>query len=140
LSGESERIKRLLKMAERLMEAIEADIEALNLGQPLAMRTTDPEMQRLSALYGREAQGFSGDAVKSLSPTLRQRFVETTARFRELLRLHARLIMRVRNASEGMIKAIADEVDRQLTPTRTYAPPQSAYVRPAHAMIYNKVV
>ena len=140
MSADSERIERLVKMAERLIEAVEADIAALKAGRPQAMRTTEPDMQRLSALYGREAQGFSRDAVKNAPPTLRNRFIETTNKFRELLNLHARLIARVRNASEGMIKAIAEEVDRQAAPMRTYSPMPAAYARPARAMIYNNVI
>ena len=55
--------------------------------------------------------------------------------------LHARLITRVRNASEGMIKAIADEVDRRAAPTRTYfASAAQTYGKPAQAMVYNSVV
>lgn len=140
MSGESERIERLVKMAERLIAAIEADITALKAGTPQAMRTTDPEVQRLSALYGREAQGFTREAMKNVSPTLRDQFAATTGKFRDLLTLHARMITRVRNASEGMIKAIADEVDRQAAPMRTYSPAKGAYARPAQAMIYNRVI
>lgn len=140
MSGDSERIERLVKMAERLMEAIEADLAALKAGKPQEMRTIEPEMQRLTALYGREAQGFTQDSVKNLPSPLRNRFFETTSRFRDLLNLHARMITRVRNASEGMIKAIADEVDRQAAPTRTYSRMPAAPARPAQAMIYNSVI
>jgi len=140
LSAESEQVERLLKMAARLTQAIETDIAALKSGQPRAMRTIDPEIQRLSALYGREAQSLSLDAVKNVSQTLRNRLVETTEKIRALLKLHARMIARVRNASEGMIKAIAEEVERQSAPMRTYSPAQSTYSRPALAMIYNSVI
>ena len=140
MSGDSERIERLVKMAERLMEAIEADLAALKAGKPQAMRTIEPEMQRLTALYGREAQGFTQESVKKVPSPLRNRFFETTSRFRDLLNLHARMIARVRNASEGMIKAIADEVDRQAAPTRTYSRTPAAPARPAQAMIYNSVI
>ena len=140
MSGESERIERLVKLADRLIEAVEADIVALKAGTPQTMRTTDPEMQRLSAMYGREAQGFSRESINNVPPTLRNQFSATTSKFRELLTLHARLIARVRNASEGMIKAIADEVERQAAPMRTYSPAKSAYARPAQAMVYNNVI
>ena len=140
MSGESERIERLVKLAERLIEAIEADIAALKAGKPQAMRTTDPEIQRLSALYGREAQGLSADAAKAAPAPLRNRFVETTRKFREALQLHARILTRVRNASEGMIKAIAAEVDRRAAPSRTYNPRAAAYGKPPQAMVFNSVV
>lgn len=139
-SPNNERIERLVKLAERLIEAIEGDIAALKDGKPQAMRTTDPEVQKLSALYGREAQGLSADAAKAAPAPLRQRFVETTRKFRELLTLHARMLTRVRNASEGMIKAISAEVDRRAAPTRTYNPRAAAYGKPAQAMVFNRVV
>lgn len=140
MSGESEQIERLLTMGERLMTAVEADIVALKSGRPQSMRTTEPEMQRLSALYGREAKAVANVSIKNAPPALRNRLLETTAKFRDLLQLHARMITRVRSASEGMIKAIADEVDRQSASSRTYSPPQSVYARPAQAMIYNSVI
>ncbi|HXC55207.1 MAG TPA: hypothetical protein VNU97_07935 [Rhizomicrobium sp.] len=136
----NERIERLVKLAERLIEAIEGDIAALKAGRPQALRTTDPEIQKLSALYGREAQGLTADAARAAPAPLRGRFAETTKKFRELLQLHARLLTRVRNASEGMIKAIAAEVDRQAAPTRTYNPRAANYGKPSQAMVFNAVV
>ena len=65
MSPNDERIERLVKLGERLIEAIEADIAALKAGKPQAMRTADPEIQKLSALYGREAQGFNADTTKT---------------------------------------------------------------------------
>jgi hypothetical protein len=140
LSAENERIERLVKLAERLIEAIEADIAALKAGKPQEMHTLNPEIQRLSAMYGREAQGLSPDAAKAAPAPLSHRFSETTKKFRELLQLHSRMLTRVRNASEGMIKAIAAEVDRRAAPARTYNPHAAAYGKPAQAMIYNSVV
>jgi hypothetical protein len=136
----NERIERLVKLADRLIEAIEGDIAALKAGKPEQMRTTDPEIQKLSALYGREAQGLTADAAKSAPAPLRARFAETTKKFRELLQLHARMLTRVRNASEGMIKAISAEVDRRAAPTRTYNPRAASYGKPAQAMVFNSVV
>jgi hypothetical protein len=140
LSADSERIERLVRLADRLIEAIEADIAALKAGKPQAMRTIDPEIQKLSAQYGREAQGLTADVAKAAPGPLRKRFAETTKKFRELLALHARLLTRVRNASEGMIRAIAAEVDRRAAPTRTYSRSAATYGKPAQAMVFNKVV
>ena len=39
-----------------------------------------------------------------------------------MLQLHARMLTRVKNASEGMIQAIAREVERMNAPMRTYGP------------------
>jgi len=137
---DAERIERLVKLAERLIEAIESDIAALKAGKPQDLRTSDPEIQRLSAMYGREAQGLTVEHAKRVAPPLRKRFLDTTGKFREVLQLHGRLLTRVKNASEGMIKAIAEEVDRRAAPMRTYNPRAASYGKPAQAMVFNSVV
>jgi hypothetical protein len=46
----------------------------------------------------------------------------------------------VKTASEGMIRAIAEEVDRRMAPTRTYGRGPAVQTRPAQAMIFNNVI
>lgn len=134
------KIERLIDMAERLVAALQDDITALSAGRPASLRTAEPEIQRLTALYGREAHGFDPRLAQNAPPTLRQRFVAITSKFREVLQLHTRLLARVKNASEGMIKAIADEVNRTHAPTRTYGPRPGAAPQSNGAMVFNSVV
>lgn len=137
---EHEKFERLIIMADRLKEAIEGDIEALKAGQPQAMRSLDPEVQKLLFLYNREAVGIDPHRSKSAPAELKKRLVAATKKFREALGLQQRLLTCMRNASEGIVKAVADEVQRQRAPTITYAPARSGY-RPANvAMIFNGVV
>ena len=134
------RIERLISLAERLVEVLEADIAALKAGKPGDMKSMDPENQKLSALYGREAQNFDMRIAKSAPPSLRQRFMAVTGKFREVLQLHARMLARVKNASEGMVQAIAREVERINTPTRAYGPQSGYKAQPSQAMLFNRVV
>ena len=134
------RIERLISLAERLIAALENDIACLKDGRTAALSTNDPEIQKQSALYGREAQGFDPRIAQAAPPTLRQRFVAITAKFREVLQLHARMIARVKNASEGMVRAIAAEVERANAPARTYGPRPGHAPQSAGAMVFNKVV
>jgi hypothetical protein len=134
------RIERLIALAERLVDALEADIAALKAGKPAEMRSADPEIQKLSAIYGREAQTFDIRIAKAAPPSLRERFLVITAKFRDVLQLHARMLARVKNASEGMIQAIAREVDRMNMPTRTYGPQSGYKPQPSGAMVFNRVV
>ena len=134
------RIERLISLAERLIAALESDIDELKKGRTVTLKTNDPEIQKLTALYGREAQGFDPRIAQSAPPNLRQRFLAITAKFREVLQLHARLLTRVKNASEGIVRAIASEVERASAPMRTYGP-RPAYKPPsAGPMLFNKVV
>jgi len=139
LSLDSEKIELLIVMAERLTAAIEADIAALKAGKPQEMRTLDPEIQRLSLNYGREAAGFEPARARSVPVELRRRLTQVTGSFREKLAQHTRLLTRMRNASEGIVKAVAEEVERIRAPKITYTP-ASRYRPVQGAMIYNSVI
>ena len=134
------RIERMIAMAERLIAALESDIAALTAGNVVSLRTADPEVQKLTAQYGREAQDFDLRIAQAAPVTLRTRFLTITARFREVLQLHTRLLARVKNASEGMIRAIANEVDRMNAPTRVYGPRPGYKPQSSGAMVFNRVV
>ncbi len=134
------KLERLISMAERLITALETDIAALKAGTPGKMVSLNPEIQKLTAVYGREAQNFDIRIAKSAPVALRTRFLTITAKFREVLQLHGRMLTRVKNASEGMVQAIAREVERMNAPTRTYGPRPTAAPRSSGAMVFNKVV
>ncbi len=135
------RIERLIALAERIIAALETDIAILKEGKRDAvLASTDPEIQKLTAIYGREAQGFDVRIAQSAPPTLRQRFFFITAKFREVLQLHGRMVLRVKNASEGLIRAIATEVERANAPARTYGPKPGYKPASPGAMVFNKVV
>ena len=138
--SDTPRIERLIMLAERLITALEGDIAVLKEGRTGELSTNDPEIQKLTAIYGREAQGFDPRIAQSAPGPLRQRFIAITAKFREVLQLHTRLLARVKNASEGMIKAIADEVHKMNAPTRTYGPRPGAVPQSSGAMVFNSVV
>jgi hypothetical protein len=134
------KLERLISMAERLITALESDIAALKAGTPGKMVSLDPEIQKLTAVYGREAQNFDIRIAKAAPVALRTRFLTITAKFREVLQLHGRMLVRVKNASEGMVQAIAREVERMNAPTRTYGPRPTAAPRSSGAMVFNKIV
>jgi hypothetical protein len=134
------RIERMILLAERLIAALEGDIAALKAGDPKSMKSMNPEIQKLSVVYGKEAQNFDIRLARSARAELRERFVAVTVKFREVLQMHARMLTRVKNASEGMVQAIAREVDRLNAPTRTYGPRPPARPQPSGAMVFNRVI
>lgn len=134
------RLERVLSMATRLIEALEGDIAALKSGNPGALRSIDPEIQRLSALYAREAAGINPKAAQSAPLELRKHLFEATQKFRDLLAAQTRLLTRLRGASEGMIRAVAEELERSRAPLRTYGAVPAQTPRSGGAMIFNSVV
>jgi hypothetical protein len=130
----------MIVLAERLVSVLESDIVALKSGNPGALQSADPEVQKLTAQYGREAHNFDIRIAQAAPVNLRTRFLTITGKFREVLQLHTRLLARVKNASEGMVKAIAEEVNRMNAPIRTYGPRPGYGTQPSGAMVFNRVV
>ena len=134
------RIERMIALAERLVTVLESDIAVLKSGNPGALKSAHPDVQKLTAQYGLEAQNFDIRIARAAPLGLRTRFMAVTAKFREVLQLHSRLLARVKNASEGMVKAIAEEVNRMNAPTRTYGPRPGYRAQSSGAMVFNRVV
>ncbi len=143
MSGDP-KIETVVKMAERLVAALQADIAALEAGRPKEMRTLDPQIQLLCAQYGREAGRLNRAELEAAPAEQRARLTAITKSFHDALTLHARVLSRIRNASEGMIKAVAEEVDKRRNRARPYAAPYAARPdapRPASSsLLYNAVV
>ena len=136
------RAQRLIAMGERLADALDADIASLLRGKPGEMRLIAAEVQQLGLNYSKESRALDQKAVKVLPAETRRRLADSTRRFRDSLQRHQRVLTRVRNASEGMIRAVAEEVERRGASTRNYSakPMRPAAPRPAQAMLYNNVV
>jgi hypothetical protein len=137
------KIERLMALTARLTEALKADIAALERGRPREMRSPSNEVQQMTALYTREAASFAPSAVQTLPKDARDQLTNATAAFRDVLALHGRILSRVRNTTEGMIRAIADDVAKRKNAQRPYAPtatPAPVKPRADSAMIFNKVV
>src|SRR5262249_47277175 len=133
-------IERLIIMSDRLSTALEADIVALQNGNLHGLRATAADIQQLSALFTREAVNVSPQMANAAPKDLRDRLTKSTKRFHDALKLHARLVTRMRNCSEGMIRAVAEEIERQRQPIRTYAPPRAARTDASSALVYNAVI
>jgi hypothetical protein len=141
MNPDSEKLERVIAMAERLSKALEGDIAALRAGKPQQMSSLDPEIERLTMLYMREVSSIDINRAKTAPGELRTRLTIVTGKFRDTLKMHQRLLTRVRNASEGLVKAVATEVERQRAPKITYTPSLAQGYRKAPvAMIYNGFV
>lgn len=133
------KIERIVVLTERLTDVLEADIAALERGRPREMRAHQPDVQQMTALYSREANALSPEIVEALPRDARDHLTRVTARFREVLALHVRILTRVRSSTEGMIRAIAEDVAKRRNAQRPYTPKPPAAPSPG-ALIYNNVV
>jgi hypothetical protein len=136
------RIENLLAMSNRLCDAISADIAALEQGEFGKLASTDPEVGRLCALYGREVMALkSSGGIKNVPAPLVAALRDSGGRLNKLLGQHEALVACMRQASEGLIQAVAEEVEK----TRKRGAPYSATPKPKRetsggAIVYNKVI
>jgi hypothetical protein len=131
--------ERLVAMTARLTQALEADIAALESGRARELKSLDPAIQQLSLVYGREAAALTLQAAQALPGELRSALTEGAKRLSGLLARHQRLLTRMRGVSEGMIRAVADELDRRRLSARPYSAKPAGKPRSSGAMLYNSV-
>jgi hypothetical protein len=135
------RLEQLLAMSTRLGDAIALDIAALEKGQFGDLQTADANIEQLCAIYGREVKALKADGgVKDAPAPLIAQLKESGARLNGLLARHERLVSAMRNAAEGLVQTVAQEVQK----TRERAAPYAATPKPKRssgdAIVYNKVV
>jgi hypothetical protein len=136
------RMENLLAMSTRLCDTISTDIAALEKGDFGGIASTDPEVGRLCALYGREVLALKNSGgVKNMPAELVSALKNAGERLSRLLGQHESLVLCMRQASEGLIQVVAEEVDK----SRKRGAPYSATPKPKResstgAIVYNKVI
>ena len=140
------RLEQLLTVSKRLIEAISGDIAALERGAIAELKTTDPEIERLCAFYGREVRSLKAEGgIKGVPPKLVAALKETGRELDKLLVRHAYLLAAMREASEGLVQAVAEGVEKARSGSKPYSqqqPQQKPKRAPisSGAIVYNKVV
>jgi hypothetical protein len=135
-----QKVERLIALTDRVSDALNADVVALEQGRARELKSADPSVQQLTLLYVREAGSLSAAAAKGMPGELRQKLTQSTKRMNDLLARHQRMITRVRNASEGMIRAVAQEVERRRGFQRNYSRVPPTRPQQPGAMLYNSVI
>ncbi|HEY2032374.1 MAG TPA: hypothetical protein VGH02_01675 [Rhizomicrobium sp.] len=138
--GAKTKIERLILLTDRLSDALSADVKSLENANAKSLRSVEAQFQQLMLTYTREASSVNAAVLKSITPELRQKLMESAKDMNDLLTRHQRLVTRVRNASEGIIRAIAKEVERRQISQRSYARVPTARPQAAGAMVYNSVI
>lgn len=142
-ADETKRLKleQLLAMSNRIGNAVAADIAALESGKFEALATADPEIEKLCALYGREVKALkAAGGAKGAPGALISALKESGARMNALLKRHGILVSAMRNAAEGIVHAVAEEVERTRNNASPYgATPKVKRATPA-AIVYNRVI
>ena len=136
------RLEQLLIVSRRLVGAISDDIAALEKGAFNELKTTEPEIERLCAFYGREIRTLKSEGGVTRAPApLIAELRESGATLERLLKHHERLVAAMREAAEGLVKTVAEGVEKLRTGDAPYTPaPKSKRTARGGAIVYNKVV
>src|SRR5690242_9292334 len=134
----SARLERLLAMTGRLITALTMDVDALAHGRARELKMIEPDMQKVAALYEREAAAFTEREMQSAAAPLRDKYLASVTVLRDLLKQQQRLLTRMRRVSEGMIRAVADELARRQACARPYSRSHATAASAPGAMLYNQ--
>jgi hypothetical protein len=144
-SDADRRIEEIILLTERLTECTRRECEILRLKRPRDMAPIHEEKSKIAAAYAREIAGLRRNKALSSAarPELAARLKDATARFRASLNELSQQLSRVRKISEGIIRAIADEMhSKEASPVgygEKAAPPVSRAAKPA-TLALNQVV
>jgi flagellar biosynthesis/type III secretory pathway chaperone len=139
------RLEELMLITTRLTQLTEEEIEKLETRRPREIETLVEQKAQLAAQYARLGQTLKRDqdSIKTAAPELRKALKEATKRFQKTLDELTGRLDRIREISEGLVRAIAtDASQRRATPVgygKTAAPPEPLSQPPMY-LAFNRVV
>ena len=136
-------VENLIQLTERLTALVTRELAILKGNRPSALNVNDDERALGLAHYAKRCA-----ALKSALPSApignegKRRLTAATEKLYAALKEEARMLARFRHVTEGLVKAIADEVASRRKPP-TYAKAGSFARPPASvvsAMTYNRTI
>lgn len=114
--------KELAEKIARLHQILEFENELLSLKNAKAMTEHQSEKTRLVAIYNQQMTLLSRDPdqYKKYPKADIDNLKEVSRDFYEVLDAHFRKLSSVKTVTEGIVKAVADEVSKKNGPPTTY--------------------
>jgi hypothetical protein len=142
-SAADAQIEDLIQLTERLTALVNRELAILKGGRPAALNVNDDERALSLALYTKRCTAFKRDVAPTpIASQAKKQLATATEKLRAALKEESRLLARFRHVSEGLVKAIADEVASRQAPA-TYAKAGS-FAKPAasaaSAMTFNQTI
>jgi hypothetical protein len=137
LAGDpTQRVEQLIVLTERLTGFLKAELKAFEAHRPQDAAANSAETQRLANIYRRESAKIRADPslIAGAPTSLRQRLIEATKVFDEVLARHGRALYAAKTVTEGLVRALAEEVAVQRRRLSAYGP-GARQVRPDSSAI-----
>ncbi len=119
-----ENVERLIALTERLAQNIAADAKAFEARRPHEAASRIEETSRLANLYRHESARVRRDPsmVAGASREQRTRLLRASEVFDAVLARHGRALYAVKTVTEGVVRAIAEEVAKNRSAGAGYGP------------------
>lgn len=136
----AERVDALITLTQRLTDLISAECRAFEARRPQDAMATLEETSRLANAYRHESTRVRADKslLEACSLEQRRTLIRATEGFDAVLARHGRALHAAKVVTEGIVKAVADEVVAQRTTGAGYGPGAAAVSGSATAITLNK--
>ncbi|MET0293413.1 MAG: flagellar basal body protein [Phenylobacterium sp.] len=137
----ADRVTQLVILTERLTALLAEECRAFEARRPQDAAANVEETQRLANLYRHESARVRSDPgmIGGAPAAARQKLITATEAFDAVLARHARALDAARTVTEGLVRAIAEEVAGQRTAASPYGPgADQRYGTAATAITLNK--
>jgi hypothetical protein len=143
LAGDpTQRVEQLIVLTERLTHYLTAELKAFEARRPQDAAANSAETQRLANLYRYESARIRADPtlIAGAPVGLRRRLMEATKLFDAVLARHGRALYAAKTITEGLVRALAEEVAVQRRRISSYGPEARQYRPDASAITLNRRV
>jgi hypothetical protein len=118
-----DRVNQLILLTERLTDLIAKEAQAFEARRPHEAARYVEETAKLANVYRHESMRVRANValVEAARPELRQRLKRATEAFDAVLARQARAVDAARTVTEGLVRAVAEEIANQrAAPATTY--------------------
>jgi len=136
----NDRIDQLILLTERLTELVALEAQAFESRRPQDAAIHVEETSRLANIYRHESSRVRADPGLVTSADLRQRtrLIRATEAFDAVLARQGRALEAAKTVTEGLVRAIAEEVANQRQKGVSYGADATASLAGATAITLNK--
>ena len=134
------RIEALIKLTERLTTLLAAQAKAFEARRPQDAARHMDEVSRLANVYRHESSALhENPVILTVCPEpLRARLARTVEAFDAVLARHGRALHAAKTITEGLVRAVAEEISAQRNQGASYGPTARPKTTPAASITLNK--
>ena len=134
------RVLQLIILTERLTVLITEQVKAFEGRRPRDASRNAEETGRLANLYRHESLRVQAEPglLSGASRELKDRLIVATRAFDAVLARHGRAVEAAKTITEGLVRAIAEEISRQRGAVASYGPRAKQTPRPATSLALNR--